>query len=187
MKSFVLMLVSLLLIHATGLAQVKSPSLDKSPLDISYYPVNYPVLKIQNKVSEPLVARVIYSRPQKNGRTVYGELVEYGKIWRLGANEATEIELYRDVWVGNQKLKKGRYSMFAIPYPEKWTIIFNKDTDTWGAFQYDTKKDVLRVDGKIEKTEPIESYSMFFEKNGTGIHLVIAWDDTRALVPFTFQ
>jgi hypothetical protein len=77
--------------------------------------------------------------------------------------------------------------MYAIPYPEKWTIIFNKDTDTWGAFQYDTKKDVLRVDGKIEKTEPVESYSMYFEKNGSGINLVIAWDDTRALVPFSFQ
>ena len=186
MKSFVLLL-SFFLLYATGWAQVKTPTLDKSPLDISYYPVNYPVLKIQNKVSEPLVARIIYSRPQKNGRTVYGELVEYGKVWRLGANEATEIELYKDVWVGKQKLKKGRYSMFAIPYPEKWTIIFNKDTDTWGAFQYDTKKDVLRVDGKIEKTEPVESYSMFFERNGAGVNLVIAWDDTRALVPFSFQ
>src|SRR3989337_2091062 len=72
------------------------PPVDKSPLDICYYPNNYPVLKIQNKATEPLAARILYSRPQKNGRPVYGELVEYGKVWRLGANEATELELYKD-------------------------------------------------------------------------------------------
>src|ERR1044071_8177189 len=80
-------------------AQFRQPAIDKSPMDVSYYPANYPVLKIQNKATEPLVARVMYSRPQKNGREVFGELVEYGKIWRCGANEATEIELYRDVKV----------------------------------------------------------------------------------------
>ena len=77
-------------------AQSKMPPMDKSPLDICYYPNNYPVLKVQNtqiqtKSIEPLTARIIYSRPQKNGRTVYGELVEFGKIWRLGANEAEKL------------------------------------------------------------------------------------------------
>src|SRR4051794_13928524 len=76
---------------------VKIPQLDKSPMDMAYYPDNYPVLKIQDKATEPLVARVIYSRPQKDGRTIFGGLVEYGTVWRLGANEATEIELYKDV------------------------------------------------------------------------------------------
>ena len=71
------------------LAQTKFPQIDKSPMDMSYYPNGYPVLKIQDKLSEPLVARVIFSRPQKSGRTIFGELLEYGKIWRLGANEAT--------------------------------------------------------------------------------------------------
>ena len=187
MKSFLLLMISCLAFAATGTAQLKTPILDKSPMDMCYYPVNYPVLKIQNKIGESLLARVIYSRPQKNGRTVYGELVEYGKIWRLGANEATEIELYKDVQIGGNKLKKGRYTMYAIPYPDKWTIIFNKESDIWGAFQYDEKKDALRIDTKVEKTEPVEAYSMYFEKNGTGIHLVITWDDARALIPFSFQ
>src|SRR5678810_710894 len=69
----------------------KLPEVDKSPMDVSYYPNNYPILKIQNKATEPLVARILYSRPQKQGRKIFGELVEYGKVWRLGANEATEI------------------------------------------------------------------------------------------------
>ena len=88
-------------------AQFKPSALDKSPMDMCYYPVNYPVLKVQNKVTEPLLARIVYSRPQKNGRQVFGELVEFGQVWRLGANEATEIEVYKDCKVNGQKLKKG--------------------------------------------------------------------------------
>jgi len=166
------------------------PSIDKSPLDISFYPVNYPVLKIQNKATEPLLARVIYSRPQKNGRVVFGELVEFGKVWRLGANEATEIEIYKDAKVGGNKLKKGRYTLYAIPYTDnKWTIIFNKETDIWGAFQYDQKKDVLRIDVRTEKiAEPAEAFTMLFEKvnGGSAANLVIAWDDQAAKLPISW-
>lgn len=167
----------------------KLPAVDKSPMDMCYYPANYPVLKIQNKATEPLVARVIYSRPQKNGRSVFGELVEFGKVWRLGANEATEIEVYKDVKVGNSstKLKKGRYSILAIPYTDKWTIIFNKETDVWGAFQYDEKKDVLRVDVPVNKQpDPAEAYTMLFEKANGGANLIMIWDTVKAILPFSF-
>ncbi|MFT3825933.1 MAG: DUF2911 domain-containing protein [Chitinophagaceae bacterium] len=169
-------------------AQNKLPALDKSPMDMSYYPVNYPVLKIQNKATEAPAARVIYSRPQKNGRAVFGELVEYGTVWRLGANEATEIELYKDIKIGNNKIKKGRYSLYAITYPDKWTLILNKDLDTWGAFQYDAGKDVLRVDLKPEKQKEIaEAFTMTFEKTTTGANLVMSWDDVKASLPLLFN
>lgn len=168
-------------------AQFKLPVLDKSPMDMSYYPVDYPVLKVQNKVNEPLLARVVYSRPQKNGRRVFGELVEYGQIWRLGANEATEIELYRDCRINGEKLRKGRYTMYAIPHPGAWTIIINKETDSWGAFIYDPKKDVLRTEIKTEHLEEAaEVFSMTFCKTETGVNLVIAWDDVKATIPFNF-
>lgn len=167
-------------------AQFKAPALDKSPMDMSYYPANYPILKIQHKATEPLVARVVYSRPQKNGRNVFGELIEYGKVWRLGANEATEIELYKDVKIDNTRLKKGRYSLFAIPYQDKWTLIFNKDTDMWGAFQYNEKKDVLRTEVKVEKqTDPIEAFTLVFDKSDAGANLIMAWDDAKATLPIT--
>src|SRR4051812_36369771 len=87
----VLVTMSLVICCLAGTAQTKLPPVDKSPMDMSYYPNSYPVLKIQDKITEPLVARVIYSRPQKNGRTIFGELLEYGQVWRLGANEASEI------------------------------------------------------------------------------------------------
>ena len=165
----------------------KVPLLDKSPMDMIYYPINYPVLKIQDKATEPLVARVIYSRPQKNNRTVFGDLVEYGKIWRLGANEATEIELYKDVKIDNTRLKKGRYSLYAIPFQDKWTLIFNRETDIWGAFQYDDKKDVLRTQVKLEKQqEPIEAFTLLFDKTDTGANMIMAWDNVKATLPITF-
>ena len=165
---------------------VKLPEVDKSPMDISYYPNNYPILKIQNKTTEPLVARILYSRPQKQGRKVFGEFVEYGKVWRLGANEATEIEFYKDVKIGGKKVPKGRYTLYAIVSENVWTMIINKDTDTWGAFKYDSKKDVLRTDIIVQKTaEVVESMSMFFEKAGDGISLVIAWEQMKATLPIT--
>lgn len=168
-------------------SQSRFPAVDKSPMDMSYYPANYPILKIQNKATEPLLARVIYSRPQKNGRVVFGELVEFGKIWRLGANEATELEIYKDAQIGGNKLKKGKYTIYAIPFQDKWTVIFNKETDIWGAFQYDQKKDVLRIDIRTEKiNDNAEAFTMLFEKANGGANLVIAWDDTVAKIPFTF-
>ena len=168
-------------------AQTILPAMDKSPMDMSYYPNKYPVLKIQDKITEPLVARVIYSRPQKNGRVIFGELLEYGKVWRLGANEATEIEFYGDVKINDIKVKKGRYTMYSIPNAEKWTIIINKETDTWGSFKYDEKNDLLRIDVPVQKQTAItEEFVMVFEKSETGAGLIIAWDDVKLNLPIVF-
>ena len=169
-------------------AQVKYPQVDKSPLDISYFPVNYPVLKIQDKVSDPLIARVIYSRPQKNGRSIFGDLISYGKVWRLGANEASEIEFFQNVTINNVKVKKGRYTLFAIPSESKWTLIINRDTDTWGSFKYDEKKDILRTDLPINKIkESNEFFAMVFSKtDNSKITLNISWDDVQVSLPISF-
>jgi len=168
-------------------AQAVLPELDKSPMDISYYPNRYPVLKIQDKITEPLIARVVYSRPQKNGRTIFGDLLEYGKVWRLGANEATEIEFFADVKISDTKVKKGRYTLYGIPYEDKWTIIINKETDTWGSFRYDEKNDLLRIDLPVQKQTTItEAFTMAFEKADTGAGLIIAWDTIKLNLPIVF-
>ena len=166
----------------------KFPPLDKSPMDAAYYPANYPVLKIQDKATEPLVARVVYSRPQKEGRTIFGELVEYGKVWRFGANEATELEVYRDVKLKDKKLPKGRYSLYAIPTETEWTLIVNKDTDSWGAFKYDEKKDVFRITVPVQKNPaPLDPFTIMFNKSATGADMVIAWDEAMVTVPVGFK
>ncbi len=168
----------------TAFAQTKIPAIDKSPMDMSYYPVNYPILKIQDKVTEPLIVRVIYSRPQKIGRNVFSDLVEYGKVWRLGANEATEIEFYKDVIVGGKPIPMGRYTLYSIPNTDKWMLIINSETDTWGSFKYDAKKDLARIEVPVQAlSEPVESFSLSFIKSSEGFELYAAWENVAITVP----
>jgi hypothetical protein len=171
---------------ATPASILKAAPLDKSPMDMVYFPDEYPVLKIKEKLKEPPVARVIYSRPQKADRTVFGDLVEWGKVWRLGANEATEIEFFKDVKINGKRVPKGKYTLYAIVDPEQWIMIVNKDTDTWGSFKYDEKKDVVRVTIPAEKDQPaVEAFTMYFEKTAEGANLVTAWDTVKASLPIS--
>jgi hypothetical protein len=190
MKKIIVLLVIIAACTAPASAQQSLlPAVDKSPLDVCYYPVNYPVLKIRDKATEPLAARVIYSRPKANGRTVFGDLVKYGEVWRLGANEATEIEFYKPVTIGDKKVPKGRYSLYAIPRENSWTFVLNKETDTWGAFKYDESKDILRTDAPVQKSaEPVEAMAMTFEKGENNIiNLVVAWENVKVALPVNIQ
>lgn len=187
MKVLITVITALCFSLSSLQAQVKYPAMDKSPMDMAYYPPNYPILKIQDKITDPPTARVIYSRPQKNGRVVFGNLLEYGKVWRLGANEATEIEFFTDAKIGDTKIKKGRYTMYAIPGETEWTIIINKETDTWGSFRYDEKNDVVRINLPVQKqTEMKEEFSIVFEKSETGANLNIDWEDVQITLPIAF-
>jgi hypothetical protein len=187
MKKLLLLVTVICFFNITAFTQTKLPPIDKSIMDMSYCPNGYPVSKIQDKPFEPLIARVIYSRPLKNGRTIFGDLLEYGKVWRLGANEATEIEFYQNVKINNTKIKKGRYTLYCIPYADKWTIIVNKETDTWGSFKYDSKKDIAKIDVPVQKqTEIAEAFAMIFEKAPTGANLIIAWDDVKVNLPIVY-
>jgi hypothetical protein len=173
---------------SAGVPKTKLPGLDKSPMDMAYFPTDYPTLKTQNKAPLPALMRVIYSRPQRDNRAIFGELVEYGKVWRLGANEATEIEFFKDAFVGGKKVPRGRYTLYAIPDSSKWTLIINKDTDTWGAFVYDPKKDLLRTEVPVQKLpSPIEPLSMTFTKTDKGAGLVIAWDNQSVTLPIEIK
>lgn len=186
-RKCVLVLASFLCFMTFAYAQSGNQVVDKSPMDMCYYPSEYPVLKIQDKATEPLVARVIYSRPQKKGRKLFGDLVAYGQVWRLGANEATEIEFFRDVKIDNKKIKKGRYTIYALVDADKWTVILNKETDTWGAFRYDSSKDILRTVVPVQKqTGCTEIFSMNFEKSKTGADLVVNWDDVQTRLPIAW-
>ncbi len=166
-------------------AQEELPAVDKSPLDVCYYPDNYPQLKAQGKPTAAPAARVIYSRPQKGNRTIFGALIEYGKLWRMGANEATEIEFYQPVTIGGNKIPKGRYTVYAIPESAYWTIIINKETDVWGSFIYKESKDIARIKVPVEMVnESLETLAMKFEKEtDKQIKLIIAWDMVKVTLP----
>jgi hypothetical protein len=184
MKSFISM--AFFLASFSLHAQVKQIEPDKSPMDMSYWPNNYPILKMNGKAKDIPVARVIYSRPLKNGRTIYGNIIKYGDVWRLGANEATEIEFFSNVKIGGKLVTKGRYTMYYIPYENKWTLVINRDIYIWGLYSYNRQKDVIRKDIDLEKiSDPVESFTMYFEETRIGANLIIAWDDTKASLPIT--
>lgn len=88
---------------------------------------------------------VDYSQPAVKDRKVWDGLVPYGKVWRTGANEASWIEVSSDVKIGDKTLPKGKYGLFTIPGEDEWTIIFNETWNQWGAYDYDSEKDVLRI------------------------------------------
>jgi hypothetical protein len=166
--------------------QTIQPGMDKSPMDMSYYPVDYPKLKMSGNLAEPLVARVIYSRPQKDSRVIYGNLVKYGSIWRLGANEASEIEFFKDVTIQNQKVLKGRYVIYCIPQENSWTLVLNSDLFTWG-LKIDSTKDVYKFTIPVAKTRfPYEAFTMEFEKTDPNMQLIMGWDSVKAALPINY-
>ena len=163
---------------------------DQSPMDMSYYPVNYPVLKMNHKDTLSLVSRVIYSRPHKKNRIIFsnaaGSLCQYGKEWRLGANEATEIDFFKNVTIDGKNVEKGRYVIYCIPHPDHWTIVLNANLDTWG-LHVDTSKDILRTEIPTKVQSPlIEDFTMVFTDAAYGADLVMAWDNVNASLPVMF-
>jgi len=127
---------------------------------------------------------VTYSRPGVKGRKIWGDLVKYGEVWRTGANEATQIVFADDVTVSGTKLPAGRYSLHTLPGKDEWTVIFNKEADQWGSYNYDEKKDALRVKAKPEAAEMAELLTISFPAvKENGATLAIHWEKVRVSVP----
>jgi hypothetical protein len=162
------------MLFATNVNAQKFPGLDASPMDCASYPSDY-------KVSDKTV-KIVYSRPQLKGRSL-NELAPNGKQWRLGANEAAEITFYKDMNVAGTPIKAGTYTLSAIPGEKEWTLIFNSDLNTWGAYFYKEDKDVARVKAKASMgKDPLEAFSIMFDDKG---NMHMGWGTTRVEVPMT--
>ena len=160
---------------------------DVSPMDMSYFPVDYPKIKMANGTQSPPVVRVIYSRPHLANRRLFPGILKLDEPWRLGANEATEIEFYKPVTIQQKKINAGRYIIYSIPHADKWTILINNNIDTWGLKQ-DTVKDVASFEIPVTTGNPVlEYFTMVFEKTDKGADLIIGWDDVLARLPIEFQ
>ena len=184
MKNIVAVLF--LFVSFSSLAQVQPTDLDKSPMDMNYSPQGYPILKMNGKTTAQPNCRIIYSRPQKAGRDIFGGIITYGQVWRLGANEATEIEFFKNVKIDNKNISKGKYTMYAICNQTKWTIILNSEKDVWGLY-YNPKKDVLHADVDVMMGEKVvEVFTMYFEDVKDGTNLVIMWDNVKVTLPIKF-
>ncbi len=174
MKNIYLKLLPIFLFTVLNSGAQEFKGIDKSPHDIVYYRAN--------KITPPEI-KVLYGRPQKKGRKIFGDLVPYGKIWRTGADEATEITFYKDVNFGGKDVKKGSYVLYTIPGEKEWTVILNKNLDAWGINGYDKRKDVVRVPAKVSRAEPVEAFSIGFKGKNDKLKMTLGWDITRVTVP----
>ena len=173
MKKIIIML-AIFLANFLVEAQVKTPQAS-------------PLAKIDQVVGLTNV-QIEYSRPSAKGRTIYGDLVPYGKNWRTGDNANTTISFSEDVTIGGKQLKKGKYALFTTPKADSWDVIFYTDTNNWGLpAEWDESKVALRASIKPETlNKSVESFTIFLNNlsNDSGV-LELSWERTIVAIPFT--
>ena len=126
---------------------------------------------------------ISYGRPYKKGRDIFGGLEAYGKVWRTGADDATEITFDKDVVFGDKQVKAGTYTLFTIPGNTEWTVILNSELGQWGAYKYDKTKDVARVAVTPKHLDKVVEQLTITDKKDM---LNIEWDQTSVTVPMKF-
>ena len=162
---------------------------------IGYFGFGY--MKTQTKKASPEVATtynvgdakltVDYSRPSKKDRVIFGELVPYGKVWRTGANEATTLEVDKDISFGGLPLAAGKYTVWTIPQANSWTVILNSKMYSWGVTyggeaQRDATADVVTVEVPVQNLpEVVEQFTI--DVSGEPAALNLKWDRTLVSVP----
>lgn len=136
--------------------------------------------------------KVTYSQPGKKGRLVFGReqdnaLVPYGKVWRTGANEATVVDIDKDVMFAGKPVKAGSYSLWTIPGQSTWKIILNSETGQWGT-EYNDGKDVITGEATLRVIPKArELFKIDFEEQDGGVNMILSWDQTEAVIPITKQ
>jgi hypothetical protein len=189
MKKTITLAITLLAFISTSFSQ-KFAVLDKTPMDMAYYPHDFAHDRkfAPAKVGDKLFMRVTYSRTAKKDREIFGKLIPYGKIWRVGANEAPEIKFLQDVTIAGKSLKAGVYSLFMIPTVNEWTVIFSNDLDVWGTYSYNEASDALRVKASAKSVEEaIEYLSIQFTKGAENEAIMqLGWDKTVVELPIKY-
>ncbi|GAB3562109.1 hypothetical protein GCM10027578_03960 [Spirosoma luteolum] len=128
--------------------------------------------------------KVVYGQPSKRGRVIFGDagLEKYGKVWRTGANEATEVTFKNDVMFGGKMVKAGTYTLYTVPNAKEWDVILNSTLGQWGAYDYEKIKNadvaMVKVPVSTNKT-PIEKLTITPANNS----IAIAWDNMTVSVP----
>ncbi|MEQ8364252.1 MAG: DUF2911 domain-containing protein [Cyclobacteriaceae bacterium] len=159
--------------------------------------MNYDASHAQEQRTSPLsittsrykdtYVKIVYSQPQKKGRAIFGKLVPYGKVWRTGANEATEITITGDILVDGKELKAGTYSIFTIPNENTWTVIFNTDLGLWGSYNYNPKKDTVRIEVPVLSTKEVaEAFTIGIDARNNEADFFFYWDKTKVVIPVQY-
>ncbi len=182
MNKILLIIVGVVILAVSGYIAYRVLSSRKfSPPQITTYSYNGLDLKL------------VYCRPFKKGRLIFGEskdgaLVPNNKYWRLGANEATEITLSKDVSVAGKPLKAGSYRVYAVPKELSWEISFNSELGKWGFDEPNYSLDVLKVDIPVERAPSVtEQFTITFTSDSAGVNMNLDWDKTHLRVPMALQ
>jgi Protein of unknown function (DUF2911)/Tetratricopeptide repeat len=130
-----------------------------------------------------------YSRPSKKGRTIFGDLVPYGAIWRTGANSATTLTFADEVMIGGQKVPAGKYGLLTIPGKDEWTVIITKQTDVTSPGAYKQDQDVARAKVKpVTMPVNVETFMITFDNaTANSIDMVMLWDQTAVSLPISME
>jgi hypothetical protein len=176
MRKHAVALCALLLVALTVLATPVMAQQDKNSRPS-------PPAKADCQFANGKTIHVDYSSPRLNGRKMIGDHDPYGKVWRVGANEATTFVIDTDVTVGGKTVPAGSYTLFAIPNPDNWTLIISKKTGEWGIPYPGEAGDLLRTDMKVSKlSSPVENFTISFQNSGNTCTMHLDWDTTSASV-----
>ena len=146
-------------------------------------PTASPRAKVEQQFSVSKIT-VDYGRPAVKNRKTFGELVPYGQVWRAGANSSTKITFGQPVNFGGKNVAAGTYGLFVMPTDKEWTVILNKDSQSWGT-AYDEKLNVIDIKVPIQKlTEKQEVFEISLNPVGDhALDMVMKWDNVKATVP----
>jgi hypothetical protein len=177
MKNIYLTLLAFLLVLGANVAVIAQEVVDAPKPRMS-------AVAISRTMVGDTYVKVVYGQPLKKGRVIFGELEPYGKVWRTGANESTEITFSSDVTFGGTRVSAGTYSLFTIPNKDSWTIILNRALGQSGAFQYDETKDVVRFEVPVKTSQKMyEAFTVSFTEAEGGTDLHLMWDLVHITAP----
>jgi len=152
------------------------------------HPKSSPAAQVSQEVGFTKIT-VDYSRPAARGRTIFGELVPYGRIWRVGANQSTKISVDSDIEVAGNTLTKGTYALYAFPEKEAWEIVFHKNTSHWGDGRknYNPEEDAFRVtiNPKVTETHQENFLISFDNITHDSCQMIWHWAKTKVVIPIS--
>jgi hypothetical protein len=141
-----------------------------------------PPAKAECKIDGKTIT-IDYSSPRAKGRKIFGSLVPYGQVWRAGANEATTLVTSGEINIGGKAVPAGKYTIFAVPAEDKWTLVISKKTGEWGTAYPGPDNDLARIDMKASKTSaPVENFTIAFDQKGSTCTMRMEWENTTASV-----
>lgn len=192
MKTLLVLAAAALLTNTVS-AQ-KFDKMDKSPMDAAFYPAGAAKRQFAKTEELKMAAtpqiRVLYGRPALNGRDIFPGITKYGEVWRVGANESTELLLMKDATIGGKLVKAGRYSIVITPTEKSWTVHINSENDGWGNYSHKPEMDLVTTSIAVTKdSESLENLSMalYSPNNDNVVHLKIGWGMYRAEMPITMS